>query len=216
MKKVLAICLTMVFVVCMGATVSAAPAGFVSSPAGSAAPTLISFESVSDDCTAKLVITPYGEKHTLPDDLRTLIEKAYDNIVDASDLSTLVAGLNGKKNLAVSNLFDMHVEGCQDHDDHVGFHVVLDVEGLNRFVALLHMDENGKWEEIENAKVVNSGKNLDFTVDEFSPYAIVIDTDASGDSPSTGDNEMVYVYATVMAVSALAVLTITVKGKKNA
>lgn len=217
MKKVLAICLTMVFVVCMGATVSAAPAGFVSSPAGNAAPTLISFEALSDDCTAELKITPYSEKNTLPADAKALIEKAYDEIVGADDLADLnadLAALADGKELAVSNLFDISATGCSNHEDHEGFRIVLDVEALNRFVGILHLD--GEWELLKDAKVINSGKQLEFTVDSLSPFAIVVDADANGNSPATGDNEMVYVYATVMAVSALAVLTITVKGKKNA
>ena len=211
MKKVLAICLTMLFVASMGATVCAAPAGFVSSPAGNAAPTMISFDALSDDCTAELVITSYGEKNTLPAAELALIDKAYTDIT--TNLNGLVAGLKGD-DLAVSNLFDIRAINCDDHEDHEGFTITLAVEALNRFKGLLHMTADGKWELVD-AKIVNSGKNLQFTVDSLSPFAVVIG-DEGGNSPATGDNAMVYVYASVMTVAALAVLTITVKGKKNA
>lgn len=212
MKKVLAICLTMLFVASMGATVCAAPAGFVSSPAAGTAPTMISFDLLSDDCTADLEVTSYGDRNTLPAAELALVEKAYADIT--TDLTGLVKEFAGKKDLAVSNLFDISAVGCANHEDHEGFTITLAVEALNRFEGLLHMTADGKWELVD-AKIINSGKNLQFTVNSLSPFAVVINTGA-GDSPATGDNAMMYVYATVMAVSALAVLTITVKGKKNA
>lgn len=210
MKKVLAICLTMLFVVSAGATVSAA--GFVSSPSASAAPILISFEPVSEGCTANLVLTSYGEKNTLADAEKALIEKAYTDIT--TDLNGLVKEFAGKKDLAVSSLFDISAVGCANHDEHKGFTITLSVEALNRFEGLLHMTADGKWELVD-AKIVNSGKNLQFTVDSLSPFAVVINT-KGGNSPATGDNTMVYFYAVVMAASALAVATIAVKSKKNA
>lgn len=215
MKKVLAICLMMVFMVCMSASVSAA--GFVSSPSSSTAPVLVSFEALDDDCSATLVLTPYGDKSKLSADALAEIEAAYASITGASDLAKLnadLAKLAGGKDLAVANLFDLSVADCTAHDSHGGFRIVLDVEALNRFVGLLHM-ENGAWELVD-AKIINSGKQLEFTVDSLSPFAIVMDADANGNSPSTGDNTMTYVYAVIMAGCALSVAVITAKGKKNA
>lgn len=224
MKKVLAICLMMVMVVSMSATAFAAPNGFVSSPSGNAAPTVVGFDPSDDDCTANLVITPYGDKHELPDALRTLFEKAYNDIVNTKNLTTLneaLAKLAASKNidgtkLAVSDLFDIHVTGCAYHEGHADFDVTLDADTLSHFVALLHMNQKGEWELVTDAEVVNNGEHLKFSVDAFSPFAVVVDTTTgSGDAPQTGDNSMIHIYAIVMAVSALAFVFVLVKSKKQ-
>lgn len=224
MKKVLAICLTMVMVVGMSVTVFAAPNGFVSSVSGNTAPSIVTFEPSDDDCTANLVITPYGDRSDLPDALRTIFEKAYNEIVNSNNLTELNAELakiaankkiDGKK-LAVSDLFDIHVTGCDFHDGHVDFDVILDADTLSHFVALLHMNKNGEWELVADAEVVNNGEHLKFSVDSFSPFAVVVDTtDGNGDVPQTGDNGMVYIYAILMAVSAVALIVVLVKSKKR-
>ena len=199
MKKVLAICLVMMFVVCMGATVSAA--GFISSPSTSAAPVLVSFECLTEGCTGTLVLTGYADKANLPAESAAQLDAAY---------ASIAGGLFGDKELAVSNLFDLSVEGCSNHADHE-IKVVLAVEALNRFDSLLHMNAAGEWENID-AKVIDGGKNLEFTVSDLSPFAIVVDTsEAGGDSPATGDNVMVYAVATIVVAAALAIVTVSSK-----
>ncbi len=224
MKKVLAICLAMVMVVSMSAAVCAAPSGFVSSPSGNAAPGVVTFVPGDEDCTAKLVITPYGDRSVLPDTLRTMFEKAYNEIVNSKNLTELNAQLAkiaankniDGKNLAVSDLFDIHVTGCDYHDEHVDFDVTLDADTLSHFVALLHMNKNGEWELVEDAQVVNNGEHLKFSVDSFSPFAVVVDTTVEGgEDAETGENSMTYVYVILMAVSALAFVLILVKSKKQ-
>ena len=218
MKKVLAICLMMVFVVCMGTSVSAAN-GFVASPSETAGPVLGEFDALSDDCDADLVLVTYANRALLSAEDRAAIEAAYNSIVGATDLAKLnadLAKLAGGKDLVVGNLFDISSTDCDGCDDHDGFRIVLEVEALNRFVGLLHM-ENGKWELVKNAKVIAGGKKLEFTVDSLSPFAIVMDANENGgNSPATGDNVMNYVYAVIMAGCALSIAAITVKGKKNA
>ena len=215
MKKVLAICLMAVMTVSMSLNVFAAPAGFVSSPSGKIAPEIVSFTPSNDDCTAKLKIVPYGEKDDLSDTLRTMFEKAYNEIVKAQDLTKLNGDLakiaSDKKikgeNLAVSDLFDIHVTGCDYHSEHVDFDIVLNADTLSHFVALLHMNKDGVWEVVSDAKVVNNGEHLKFSVDSFSPFAIVVET-SSENSPQTGDNSMIYVYVITMVVSAVALITV--------
>lgn len=224
MKKVLAICLTMVMVMSMSATVLAAPGGFVSSPSGNPAPTVVDFDPSDDDCTGRLVITLYGDRYDLSDALRSLFEKAYKSIVNSDDLTNLnaeLAKIAANKNiagadLAVSDLFDIHVTGCDYHDEHVDFDITLDADTLNRFVGLLHMNKDGVWELVTDAEVVNNGEHLKFSVDSFSPFAIVVDT-SSGTSvaPQTGHNSMIHIYLIVMALSTLAVIGIAVKSKKQ-
>lgn len=245
MKKVLAICLMAVMVVSMVVSVIAAPGGFVSSPSGNPAPIVIDFMCNSANCTGKLVITPYGERQTLSDYLREMSEKAYDLIAQSTDLTELNADLAkvaadrniAGKNLAVSALFDIHVTGCDNHEEHVDFDITLDAESLHSFVGLLHMNKDGIFELVSDAKVVNNGEHLQFSVDSFSPFAIVVETeddasgegsgnvsgnvsgegsgDASGDTPQTGDNSMIHIYAIIMVVSAVALVVITVISKKK-
>lgn len=224
MKKVLAICLMMVMVLSMSVTVFAASGGFVSSPSGNPAPSVVSFNPSNDACTGRLVITPYGDRHGLPDALRTMLEKAYKEIANSDDLTKLNAelakiaadkGIDGA-DLAVSDLFDIHVTGCDYHDEHADFDITLDADTLNRFEGLLHMNKDGVWELVADAEVINNGEHLKFSVDSFSPFAIVVNTGVdTPDSPQTGDNSMIHIYAIIMAVSALAIIVIAVKSKKQ-
>ena len=107
MKKLLSLCLVLVTVVTMCVSATAAPNGFVSSPSGNAAPTVVSFDASDEECTARLVITPYAEKEGLPQVLLDLFEKAYDTIVETDDLTTLNAALAkiaADKGIAGANL----------------------------------------------------------------------------------------------------------------
>ena len=224
MKKVLAICLMMVMVLSMSVNVFAASGGFVSSPSGNPAPTVVSFKPSDDDCTAQLVVTPYGDRHELSDALRAMFEKAYNDIVNSDDLTKLNAELAKLaadkkikgKDLAVSDLFDIHVTGCDYHDEHVDFDITLDADTLDRFEGLLHMNKDGVWELVADAEVINNGDHLKFSVDSFSPFAIVVNTGVdTPDAPQTGDNSMIHIYAIIMAVSTIAVIVIVVKSKKQ-
>lgn len=223
MKKVLAICLMMIIVINMSVGVLAAPKGFASSPSGVPAPRLISFIPSNEDCTARLVITPYNDSEQLPQELQDLMNKAFNTITTADDLTKLneefaelVKSMKlDPKYLAVGELFDIHVTGCTYHEEHVDFDIVLDAETLSHFVGLLHMNKDGVWEFVSDAKVINNGDHLAFSVDSFSPFAIVVDTSAQGNAPQTGDNSNIHIYAIVMAVSALALIVIAVIRKKN-
>ena len=157
MKRTFAIVLAMMLALMMSVSVYAAPGSFVSSPSGNAAPTIIDVVPDSPDCTMQIIITPYSERDKLPDDEREQLEKAYSDIAGASDLTELwkeLADLAEENNitdphLAVSDLFQIHGEGCDDHDDHKGFEITLDADTLSHFFALMQMDENGNWYEIE-------------------------------------------------------------------
>lgn len=219
MKKVLAICLMMAMVLSISATAFAAPNGFVSSPSGQKAPGLVAFVPDDAACTARLVITPYGDRNDLPDDLKTMMEKAYSQVTTAKDLTTLNAALaklvsdKGIKSsqLAISDLFDIHVTGCDYHDEHVDFDVVLDADMLSHFVGLLHMNKDGVWELVSNAHV-NDSNHLQFSVDSFSPFAIVVNYE---EPKWNGDDMLIPAFAITMAVSALAVVYFTAKSRKQ-
>lgn len=221
MKKVLVVFLSFVMLASMSLTVFAAPGVFVTSPSGNPAPKLDSFTPGSSDCNGKLIITPYSERDTLPSDQKDAIEKAYKSIASTDDVSTLNSELSkissGKAReaakLAVSDLFNAHIEGCTEHEKHVGSEVVLSAETLERFVALIRFNDNGEWEIVSSAEVINDGKSLKFSSDSFGPFAIVVNTQI--DTPRTGDATMTYVCVTVMALCALALVVIAVKSRKQ-
>jgi hypothetical protein len=218
MKKILVFCLTVVMLLNIGMVAFAAPNGFMGSPEAKPAPTLISVK-LPDGCDGELIITPFSEKNTLPEDLIKLMDKAYGEIVASNDLSKLNADLAKRaksmkiegKNLLVSELFDIRVEGCTVHKDHHDLEIVLSAEALKYFVGLLHMRAgDAEWELIKNAKVIKDGTHLAFTVDTLSPFAVVVNKDKT--SPQTQDNS-VYVYLMVLCAGALAAATL-LKGKK--
>lgn len=221
MKKILVVCLTVLMLTSMALSVIAAPGKFVVSVSGNAAPTVVTFDPQDDGCTATLVITPYSERKTLPETLKAMIEKAYDMISGSDDLTKLNSDLAkvaadmkiDSKNLAVSDLFDIRVDGCTNHDGHVNFDIVIAAETLDNFVGLLHMEKEGEFELVSNAEVINNGQHLKFSVDSLSPFAIVVNT--TPDAPQTGFNSMIAVYVAVMAVSALALVVIAVKSRKQ-
>jgi hypothetical protein len=74
------------------------------------------------------------------------------------------------------------------------------------------MNKDGVWELVSDAKIEQDGDHLVFSVDSFSPFAVVVDT--TGESPRTGDSVMI-ISAIVLAVSVVALAAITVKRKKQ-
>jgi len=154
MKKLLAILLTMVMLLSLSVSAFATSEGFVSSPSTRPAPEVESFEPADEDCDGWLVVTPYSEKEELPEALEKLLEKARDEVSSSKNLTELNEDLENvaksknirAENLAVSDLFDIHVAGCDFHDGHVDFDIVLSADTLSHFVGLLHMKKNGEWE----------------------------------------------------------------------
>lgn len=223
MKKVLAFCIALVMIVGISIPSFAADlGGFIISPGANKGPILVDYENESDDCTAVILVTPYADRHTLDDEAREKLEAAYSMIVNSTDVTTLNAdlaklaadkGLDSKK-LAISDLFDVSYHSCDTHDEHGAFTITIKPESLTNFVGLLHMNGD-QWELISNAKVEtrDGEKVLTFTVDELSPFAIVLNTDE--DAPQTSDNQQLMFYIALMAVSATAMIIIGFKLRKQ-
>lgn len=218
MKKIIAICLSLIIAASATVTAFAAPANFWGSPSGKPAPEIISV-TTSDSTTVQLVLTPYSERKDMSDAQIALIEKAYNSIANAKSLTELNADLAAavaklaieSKYLAVINLFDLNLAG-DNQAQNVKLQITLAVDGLENFVGLLHMNKDGVWELVADAAVDASGKNLVFTADDCSPFAIVVDT--TGESPRTGDSVMI-ISTIVLAVSVVALAAITIKRKKQ-
>lgn len=218
MKKMLVICCALLMVMSMSTVAFAATGGFVSSPTGNMAPTVEDFKAADADCTAELKVTPYSERFDLPAVLQELTQKAYDEIRGSKDLTTLNDALAEQAeemkiagaNLAVSDLFVLHTEGCVDHESHKEFDVTLASDKLKNFVALMYMNENGEWVLVEDAKVVNS-EHLVFTADVFAPFAVVVEQEAM----QTGETSRTWLYLAIMAASATAMLIVWRASKKQ-
>ncbi len=229
MKKALVICLMLAMVISISLSAFAAPNGFVSSPTSNSAPEIVEFDPEDENCTAILNIVPYADRDQLSDTLLQYFNKAFDEITGTDDLSQLNADLAriademniDGKDLAVSDLFDIHVTGCDFHDGHYDFDIILKADTLQHFVGLLHMNKNGEWELVADARVTNNGEHLEFSVESFSPFAIVVDATAYEGSggvdnvPGTGDNSKVYIYVIIMVVSLAALVFVIAKSKEQ-
>lgn len=221
MKKILAIVLAVILVVSAGA-LAFAQGGFVSSPSGNSAPTIIDIIYEEDSCMPRVVITPYSEREDLEEDAESDMDEAYKEIYSNEDLTKIFPGLKevsvklGKNAayFAVSDLFDISVHHNLPHNFCGVITIKLRAETLKNFVALMHRDKNGNWEMIQDAVVNYEDSTLSFTARDFSPFAIVVDTSAQP-LPDTGGE--IIIPAIVMAVSAvsLAGVLFSLKKKKN-
>jgi hypothetical protein len=183
MKKVIIVCMVFMMMVSMTVPVFATPGAFVSSPSKNPSPELIEANNASKNCTAEIIITAYGNRDQLSAELRQMLEEAYAAIVGTQDVSALNAQLKtlagelgiNTSDLAVSDLFDISATDCDGHSEHGHFDITLKADTLKNFVCLLHYT-NGSWVIVDGAEVTNEGKYLEFTEDEFSPFAIVVST----------------------------------------
>lgn len=216
MKKLMVIGLVLALLFSMSVTAFAA-GGFVSSPSTNKAPTVVGFDPKNDDCTAQVVITPFGDRKNLPEELQERIEKAYQGILSAEDLgklnedlARLAANMKIDTNLlAVSDLFNAHAADCDAHDDHYDFDLTLKADTLKNFVGLLALNEKGEWELVQGAKV--SDGHLIFTSKTLTTYAIVVDSGVS--SPQTGADTVLLVLAAMMVLSAAAIVVVAKKAR---
>lgn len=220
MKKVLTVCMALVMAMAMGLTTFAANGGFVSSPSGNKAPTVVEATNTSHECEADLVVTPYSERDTLDESVKTKLEQAYQSISTTTDLTKLnddlakiaedkdIAGTS----LAASDLFNIGYASCDTHNEHGKFDIKLASETLDKFVGLMVLDGDS-WALIDDAKVDNDGE-LSFSTDQFGPYVIVVNTGSVGEVPDTGD-AFLWIYVILALVSAAALITVGYYLKKK-
>jgi len=210
MKKLLSVCLALIMVACFSVT-AFAEGGFLNSPSLNPAPEVV------EPTDEGIEVTPYNDRDSLTDDEKKALEDAYDsikNVDDVRDLNKDVADGNSS-NLAVSDLFNVGYEG---NNTSGSYSVALKSDTLNNFTSLMTY-VNGKWEIVDGAKV-QDGK-LMFTAKNLGPYAIVVNTGDSTNSPQTGINETtttentsLVVYGALMVVSACGALFMWRKSKK--
>lgn len=212
MKKIVVSLMALVLALSLSVTAFAAGA-FLSSPSANAGTELVDV-TLSEGCNATIIITPYGERDTLSDEARKLLEEAYDSIAGTDNLGDLVEGLKelaeqagiDVSTLAVSDLFNIGYEGCDGHADH-SYTVKLKPEVLKNFFKVMQYVD-GKWIIVENATV--DGEYLTMSSKYYGPVAIVVETAAK-----TGDS-FPWIYLVLMVVSAAGLVAVSVMYKKKA
>lgn len=211
MKKALALILVLVMMYTLSIPAFAAPGAFVTSPSNSGAPSLEDFFNESPECFAELIVTAYKDRGTLSDEKKAELEAAYQQIVSTTDLSTLNSALKAAAeklgvdvtDLAVSDLFDVSYYSCEHHEDHGKFTIKLKANTFSKFVNLMHYT-GSSWEIVENA-TVDQNDVLTFTVDDLSPFAVVVNTAKS--TENTGDSSAaIYVLLIMASVAGISVL----------
>lgn len=228
MKKVLAIFLAVVMMASMSLSVLAVSDNFLESPSKRVGPELVDYMCTVDSCAVALRVVPFSNRGIMDEAMRLVLEESYDTIVNTANVGDLNADLNKKANelnipaqyLVVSDLFDVHTIGCDLPHHHGPYTVTISADLLERFVGLIHY-KNSAWELITSASV--SGDNLTFTVNELSPFAIVINTDpdfvdpsqGGEDNPPTGDDSHIGIYVAVMVVAGLAMIALWRSSKKQ-
>ena len=227
MKKIFALLMTLVVIVAFATVTFAENGGFYGSPSANQAPTLDSFENEDEECQATLHITSYADRAQLSAEAQQALAAAFDSILNATDLTTLNADLAklakelniAGTDLAVSDLFDISYQEEGDHSGHGAFTVTLNADTLNNFVAFLHY-ENGQWVLVKDAKVTD-GDKLTFTVDTFSPFAVIVNTNPGAAVPGDSDGLSVgaivaIVVAAVAVAGGIAFLVVFLLKKKKA
>ena len=218
MKKAITIVMSIIFVLSLGVYAFAAPGAFLESPSRNPAPTLID-AILPEDCTAEIIITSYADRASMSDDKIAAIEGAYKVLRESDDITALNQQLKDyikdkgieSKNLAVSDLFDISYYGCNVHDYHKQFTFTIKADTLKNFVGLLHF-HNGEWDFIENAKLNDDG-TITFTVEDFSPFAIIVDTGAA-DAPTGDVTPWIFIALIVASATALTVVAYNYKKEK--
>lgn len=224
MRKAFLFAIVFVMVMGIGFSATAARGGFISSPSGNLAPEILEFVIDGNDCTASLTITPFSQRENLTELDQKEIEDAYDDIAQNADITILnqelkkraeELGVSGE-NLGVSDLFDIGLEDCDIHNDHNSFSIKLSTDTLENFVGLMYKHD-GEWKFVPGARVTGAEKDvLEFSTNEISPFAIIVERDASPITPPpTGDDINLMIYVVLMGISAVALLIVGTQLKKK-
>lgn len=218
MKKLISVVLVLILAVTLSVSALAAPNGFVESPTNQKGPDVVEGEGI--------VVTPFGDRDDLPEEVRQALEEAYNAILNAGNLGEISQGLSELaqttgipvQNLVVSELFDISPEDVQQGEDGK-FHVTLKDDSLDDFFGLIQYVD-GNWTLVEDAKV-EDGK-LTFTATNLpSPFAIVVNPDSnnSGDSddvvPPTGESDDIVRAVVIGGVSLVSLAGVYFVFKKR-
>lgn len=214
------LCLAIVMVLSMTVTAYATNGGFVESVSNNDSTELEDFTNESEDCEAKVIVTPYADRETLSNEAQKGLEKAYEIIKKTMDLTTLNEDLFDladdkdvvASSLAVSELFHLDIDEDDSHSTHGKFTVKLSSETLKDFVGVMYLNGD-KWELVDGAKIDKDG-NLVLTTDKKGAYAIVVAADKQ-DGVQTGNAHFPWYCVVLIVASAVALGWSLKKNKEN-
>lgn len=214
MKRIAAVCLTMAMVLSMSIGVFGA---FISSPSNNPAPVIVSATPDDDNCDAQLKVTPYSDRDSLSDELRRMLEEAYDQITNNkgafAEIIQKIADEKGMSvsRLSVSDLFVIDAVDCDTHEEegHKGFTITLKADTLKNLVSVIRFDGE-KWGVVDILEWNEEAGTVTIHTDELGVFAFVVDNGA----PQTGDNTMVYIGIMVAAAVGLTVVLVSLKRRK--
>ena len=211
MKKIIALIITAAMLLTMSVATLAKSEDFLFSPSKNLAPELKDYEHEDHTCPGEIVIVSYGDKDTLSDEDKKEFEDAYDSIVNADSLKDLNDKLKDD-NLAISDLFGVDLNGCNEHPNHGNTTIKIDTDSAKNFHSLIAFDGT-KWVIID-ATLEETTLTFTTHLDSFTAFAIVVTT--ASDAPQTGDTfSWGYVALMVVAATGFVAVCISMKKKKD-
>lgn len=220
MKKL--ICMLTVVVLCIALACPVLADEFVPSISEKSAPELLSGKVVKDGQTVAeleedcLLITPVSKANQsdkIPDDAKNMLLSVYAGLKDGTHkIDSVSSG-----DMVVRDLFDV-TWLCSDHPEIVeptGVHVELTFKlGVAKGEKIEVMTyKHGKWNAIVD--VVNNGDGTVTCVfEDFCPVAFLVSADAEQGPSQTGDDAMLILWISLMAVAAAGLVVLAIVGRK--
>ena len=213
MKKLVALCLTLVLALSLSVSAFAANGAFISSPSANKAP-----EIVNTDPAIK--VTPYADRDDLVDLDTEEMEEAYRQIANVIENNAFSQALKelakeqGKASseLSVSDLFHVNVEDATP-DEQGGYTITIKLEDLENFIGLMQFNGT-EWKNVEIISIDKENGTVTFRVTESGPIAVIVDNGTGSSTPPTGDNAMMYLGVCLVAAAGLVVVLVNSKKKR--
>lgn len=189
MKKIVLFLMVLALMMSLSLTVSA---NFVPSITAKPAPE-VSGATDESGKEIQMIVVSYADVESLPEEAKQAMKEAYQQIIDAENIAELSKEIKkeieaaakeadvSENALIASDFFDLSPADLGAANEDGLYNVSLAVPSLKNFVCLLHFVD-GEWEVVSNAKVSADGKNLEFSVDGFSPFVVIT---ASPDAVTT-------------------------------
>lgn len=213
MKKLVALCLTLVLALSLSVSAFAANGAFISSPSANKAPELVNTDPA-------IKVTPYADRDDLADLDTEEMEEAYRQIANVIENNAFSQALKelakelGKaaSELSVSDLFHVNVEDATP-DEQGGYTITIKLEDLENFIGLMQFNGT-EWKNVEIISIDKENGTVTFRVTESGPIAVIVDNGTGSSTPPTGDNAMMYLGVCLVAAAGLVVVLVNSKKKR--
>lgn len=213
MKKLVALCLTLVLALSLSVSAFAANGAFISSPSANKAPVIVNTDPA-------IKVTPYADRNSLADMDTEEMEEAYRqiaNVIENNAFSRALKELAKKlgkaaSELSVSDLFHVNVEDATP-DEQGGYTITIKLENLENFIGLMQFNGT-EWKNVEIISIDKENGTVTFRVTESGPIAVIVDNGTGSSTPPTGDNAMMYLGVCLVAAAGLVVVLVNSKKKR--